>query len=343
MVWSYDGLSAILIHPGRTNGAFLEETMIDTDVSNKAGDFRKRRRSRTARGAALGLLIAILVLPGTPAPREPHVLTTLSGVAVEASARAFVQGEAVAFTVREAPEGTRVLVSFLDKTLELNKPGTENTIGFLGIDLAAKPGIYPWTIRTENESGHWEEARMGVMVEAGNFSVRRLRVAQEYVTPPASVQERIRREADLLAAIYAMPSPVWMGDGAFILPHGGRSADNFGERRIFNDVPRSPHTGLDIAAPMGDPVRASNAGRVVMASDLYFSGKTVIIDHGLGVFSLYCHFSKLLVKRTQMVAKGEAVGLIGSTGRSTGPHLHWGFRIYDSRVDPLSMTALPLD
>ena len=94
---------------------------------------------------------------------------------------------------------------------------------------------------------------------------------------------------------------------------------------------------------MGDPVRASNAGRVVMASDLYYSGKTVIIDHGLGVFSLYCHFSKLLVKRTRMVAKGEAIGLIGSTGRSTGPHLHWGFRIFDSRIDPMSMTALPLE
>lgn len=305
---------------------------------------RKKSLSRSLRRpAVLGLLVSAIVLSVLHAGQETRVLETLSGVAVEASARSFQPGEAVMFTVREAPEETTVTVTFLDQTLVLHRPGTGKSMGFLGIDLAAAPGVHSWTIKTEDRDGHWEEARSGLTVAPKNFPVRRLRVAQEFVTPPAAVQDRIRREAELLALVYSMPSPEWLGDGPFILPHGGRPADNFGERRFFNDEPRSPHTGLDIAAPMGDPVRASNSGRVVLASDLYFAGKTVIIDHGRGVFSLYCHFSKILVKRTQFVEKGETIGLIGSTGRSTGPHLHWGVRVFDSRVDPMSLTALSLD
>jgi murein DD-endopeptidase MepM/ murein hydrolase activator NlpD len=90
-------------------------------------------------------------------------------------------------------------------------------------------------------------------------------------------------------------------------------------------------------------VRASNAGKVVLASHLYLSGKTVIIDHGQGVFSLYCHFSRILVKRGVTVKKGALIGKIGNTGRSTGPHLHWAFKIFDSRVDPYSLVCLPIE
>jgi len=94
---------------------------------------------------------------------------------------------------------------------------------------------------------------------------------------------------------------------------------------------------LDIAAPAGTPVRASNSGQVVLADNLYFSGKTVIINHGLGVFTVYCHFSKIRIKRGEQVKKGEVIGDIGATGRVTGPHLHWGVKIFGSRVDPLAL------
>jgi murein DD-endopeptidase MepM/ murein hydrolase activator NlpD len=119
-------------------------------------------------------------------------------------------------------------------------------------------------------------------------------------------------------------------------------APNFGEKRIYNNVPRSSHSGIDIAAPFGSPARASNSGRVVLARDLYFSGKTVIIDHGLGLFTYYCHFSRLKVSRGEAVEKGSVIALTGSTGRSTGPHLHWGVRLHGSRVDPAALLGLEL-
>jgi len=107
-------------------------------------------------------------------------------------------------------------------------------------------------------------------------------------------------------------------------------------------VPRSTHSGVDISAPYGSPVRAANSGKVVLARELYFSGKTVILNHGLGLYTYYCHFSKIKVKLGDIVKKGDAVGLVGSTGRSTGPHLHWGVKVQDSRVDPLALLILPL-
>ncbi len=126
------------------------------------------------------------------------------------------------------------------------------------------------------------------------------------------------------------------------MPHDAPSWSNFGQRRLNNNVLQSLHTGLDIRVPFGEPIRASNAGTVVMASDLYYGGKTVIIDHGLGVFSSYGHMSGLLVKRGEAVRKGQTVGLCGTTGRSTGPHLHWSFKVLETRVDPEAMLRLPL-
>jgi murein DD-endopeptidase MepM/ murein hydrolase activator NlpD len=102
-------------------------------------------------------------------------------------------------------------------------------------------------------------------------------------------------------------------------------------------VPRSPHSGVDVEAGPNEIVRAANAGTVVLAAELYLSGNTVVIDHGLGLFTNYCHFSRILVKSGDAVRKGDPIGRVGSTGRSTGPHLHWGVRIFESRVDPDSI------
>jgi murein DD-endopeptidase MepM/ murein hydrolase activator NlpD len=131
-----------------------------------------------------------------------------------------------------------------------------------------------------------------------------------------------------------------LGVGRFIIPSEGEVAPNFGEQRIFNDQPRSPHSGVDISSPFGAPVVASNAGRIVLVSNLYYAGNTVIIDHGLGVFTLYIHLSKFKVERGDVVAKGAIIGEIGATGRVTGPHLHWGVKIQGNRVDPFSLLYL---
>ena len=115
---------------------------------------------------------------------------------------------------------------------------------------------------------------------------------------------------------------------------GGR---NFGHRRVFNGQPRAPHSGADLSAATGTPVRAANRGRVVLAKNLFFSGNAVFIDHGLGVYSVYLHLSEIGVEPGAMVGRGDVVGLAGATGRVTGPHLHWGVRVLDARVDPFSL------
>jgi murein DD-endopeptidase MepM/ murein hydrolase activator NlpD len=122
------------------------------------------------------------------------------------------------------------------------------------------------------------------------------------------------------------------------VPHEANSA--FGTRSIFNGKPRNAHGGADFLSPGGTPIRAPNAGRIAVARDLYFSGNTVIIDHGLGLFSMLAHMSAIDVREGDVVKAGQVLGRVGATGRVTGPHLHWAVRAGGARVDPLSLLAL---
>jgi len=216
-------------------------------------------------------------------------------------------------------------------------------LAFIGLDLGIKPDTFPLSALVFFGDGSYKKKEILLQIKAKEFPVKKLWVDEKFVTPPKSAEERIRRESNLLRSIYDIYTPDWIGDGSFIIPSVGEAAPNFGEKRYFNNKPRSSHSGVDISTPFGYPVKASNSGRIVLACDLYFAGKTVIIDHGLGVFSLYCHFSKIIVKRGKMVAKGDIIGEIGSTGRVTGPHLHWGVKIRGKRVDPFSLLFLNLD
>jgi murein DD-endopeptidase MepM/ murein hydrolase activator NlpD len=216
-------------------------------------------------------------------------------------------------------------------------------LAFIGLDLGIKPKTYPLSAIVFFGDGSYKKKDINLQIKSKEFPVKKLWVDEKFVTPPKSADERIRRESNLLLSIYDIYTPDWIGDGSFIIPSVGEAAPNFGEKRYFNNKPRSSHSGVDISTPFGYPVKSSNSGRIVLACDLYFAGKTVIIDHGLGVFSLYCHFSKIIVKRGKMVAKGDIIGEIGSTGRVTGPHLHWGIKIRGKRVDPFSLLSLNLE
>ncbi|MBU4204136.1 MAG: M23 family metallopeptidase [Acidobacteria bacterium] len=217
---------------------------------------------------------------------------------------------------------------------------TDELITLVGIDLDQKEGEYPLQVTVQHADGRTEVIRRRLFVEAREFPEDRLWVDERYVTPPSSVLDRIQRESVILSSLFSLLSPVWMAEGPFIVPVEGKAANNFGERRFFNNKPRSPHSGEDISAPAGTAVAASNSGRVVLASELYYSGNTVIIDHGLGVYTFTCHFSRILAKRGQTVKKGDVIGEVGATGRVTGPHLHWSVRVNGGRVDPYSLLYL---
>ncbi|MDD8031086.1 MAG: M23 family metallopeptidase [Acidobacteriota bacterium] len=231
-------------------------------------------------------------------------------------------------------------IFFMEDNYWLKNKRENQPVLLLGLDVMAKPGHKALEIDLWSQGQKIERLVVTLEIAARDFPVRELTVDQKYVTPPKEVLARTKREAEILAMVYSVITPEYLAEGPFIMPCEGRLSPNFGQRRVYNKVPRSVHTGVDIAVPLGHPIKASNSGRVVLASDLYYSGKTVILDHGLGLFTSYSHLSKLLVKRGETVQTGQVIGLAGSTGLSTGPHLHWGAKIHEARVDPLSLLEL---
>ena len=165
------------------------------------------------------------------------------------------------------------------------------------------------------------------------------------VNPDAAQLERYAREAKAQNAVYASFSAGVNGGvlsfPRFIKPTEGRYSSPFGFRRFFNGEPRAPHSGLDIAAPIGQTVMAPAAGTVVQTGDYFFNGNTVMIDHGQGLITMLCHLSRIDVAIGDVVKQGQPVGLVGKTGRATGPHLHWSVSLNDARVEPKLLLVKP--
>jgi murein DD-endopeptidase MepM/ murein hydrolase activator NlpD len=208
-----------------------------------------------------------------------------------------------------------------------------------GIDLDVKPGAH--TIAFEGDAaGRTLKTTSTLIVKPHAFPKRSLRVAEAYVNPPADVLRRIEAEAADLAHIWttSAPSRLWRDEFRAPVPDVANSA--FGTRSIFNGQPRQPHSGADFLSPAGTSIAAPAEGQVVLSRALYFTGNTVVIDHGQGLFSLFAHLSTIGVHEGESVAAGAAIGKVGATGRVTGPHLHWAVRLGGARVDPLSLLAV---
>lgn len=289
------------------------------------------------------LVVIIVLIVGLPY-FFAHQDTNESGfsdIDVNLDFRSLQQGEIVRISVGGRGIIKQAEVLFLGRTYIMGQgQNSDHWLAFLGLDLGIKKGTYTVEVSLLFNDGHHQNIRREILVQNREFPTKKLWVKQEYVTPPQDVLDRIQWESELLSQIYDIFTLQWHGEGPFIIPSEGEANPNFGERRIFNNEPRSPHSGVDISSPFGAPVRASNSGRIVLAKNLYFAGNTVIIDHGLGVFTSYLHFSKIIAKREDLVRKGDIIGEIGATGRVTGPHLHWGVRVSGNRADPFSLLSL---
>jgi murein DD-endopeptidase MepM/ murein hydrolase activator NlpD len=199
-----------------------------------------------------------------------------------------------------------------------------------GVDVEAKPATYQLRIRR----GGAVMSTRAIRVTTKRFAVRRLRVPAAFVNPPPEALKQIALDSKTLAAVYARNTPPqW--SGAFILPVDGTPTSNFGTRSYYNGSPRAPHSGVDFMSEPGTPIRASNHGSIALAAPLYFTGNTVIVDHGARLFSVFAHLSAFQVAAGDIVTPETIVGLVGATGRVTGPHLHWSVSLNDARVDPL--------
>ena len=179
-----------------------------------------------------------------------------------------------------------------------------------------------------------------LVVKARAFATRRLTVDPDLVNPPPEALERIARETRELERAWTTSAGVNLWDAPFVRPVKEPANSAFGTRSVYNGQARTPHGGADFASPEGTPIASPNAGRVVLAGSRYFTGGTVIIDHGLGLFSLFAHLSSIGVQVGDAVKPGTIVGNVGSTGRVTGPHLHWAVRANGARVDPLSLLSV---
>lgn len=222
-------------------------------------------------------------------------------------------------------------------------PSSGTWLALVGLDVEAKPGplSLKTTLRSPGGKAVVEERQLEI--EPATFPVVELKVEAKYVTPAKTDGERAEAEAGRLHKLFTRGEPKRLFEGSFVSPIPGAASARFGERRVFNGQPRSPHSGADLRAKTGTPVRAPAAGKVVLAGPLFFQGRTVVLDHGLGVTTLYAHLSRITVKPGDLVKKGQVVGKAGATGRVTGPHLHWALKWRSARVDPFSLTFLDLD
>ena len=205
-------------------------------------------------------------------------------------------------------------------------------VALVGIPLDASPGPTAALLRP---AGDAPERRISFTVAPKKYQEQRLKVAEKrHVDPLPEDLERIARERVRIDAALGHYSTEFTPQLALQPPVAGRRSSSFGLRRFFNDQPRNPHTGMDIAAPSGTPVLSPAPGRVLDAGDFFFNGNTVFVDHGLGVVTIYCHLERIDVKVGDAVDTGTPLGRVGATGRVTGPHLHWGVAVNRALVDP---------
>jgi murein DD-endopeptidase MepM/ murein hydrolase activator NlpD len=202
----------------------------------------------------------------------------------------------------------------------------------VGIPLATEPGVQTAKLIAPGTAAGSRE--LPFTVAAKEYATQSLKVEPRKAEPLPEDLKRIDAETLRTEAALATYSedltPTWRWQ----VPVPGERSSSFGLRRVFNGLPRKPHSGMDIAAPTGTPIRNPAAGRVVEAGDFFFNGNTVFVDHGQGVLTMYCHLSRIDVKTGDSVATGDVLGLVGATGRVTGPHLHWGVSVNRSLVDP---------
>jgi murein DD-endopeptidase MepM/ murein hydrolase activator NlpD len=253
------------------------------------------------------------------------------------------QGEVLYLTVVAAGDPASVQGRFRDRSIPFFKTGRSDEFGALvGIDMADKPAAVDLKAAITYPDGRQERVYR-VVVRPEKFRVQSMTLPKDQVEPDAAALKRINLEKGKVQAVLAGFTPERLWSTGFLVPVEGTVTGAFGSKRILNGQPRNQHAGEDIAAPVGAGVKAANDGIVRMVDDQFFSGISVILDHGLGLFTMYFHLDSATVKEGVRVKRGDVIGTVGQSGRATGPHLHWAAWLNGARVNPFSLAKLPLD
>ena len=308
--------------------------------------FSTRRLLRAVVYLASGLLPFPVLAKG----RIPQ--TCSPGVTLELSAPSSSQGSLLLLEVSSRKPLAEISAEWNSKNVpfwQTHGAGTDSSKvaatdlrqAILGVDLEKPPGAYPLLVRVQTTGGKPATCTLQIPVRAGKFATERLQVGKEFVEPSPEQIQRANEERDKLRTIFEQVTPEKLWDGDFRVPLDGvTTGGNFGKRRVLNGQAGSPHSGVDFPALTGTPIHAAQSGRVVLAQELFFSGNTVVVDHGLGIYTFYGHLSEIDVKPGDELQSGQVLGKVGATGRVTGPHLHWGLTVERARVNPLQLVKI---
>jgi murein DD-endopeptidase MepM/ murein hydrolase activator NlpD len=247
------------------------------------------------------------------------------------------QGEVVQILLKGPKNGLQVKGYWQGQPLEFFEVEKREYRSLLGVDFRLSPGTYPVEVQVSAPDSSPSTYHANIQVEEKEFGKQSLSLPENMVTLDQETLRRVRKEAVEFRRLWDIHTPRRYWHGNFVRPVPGKLSTPFGLRRILNGEPRSPHSGVDLRANLGEPVRAANHGRIVLVGDFFFHGKAIVIDHGWGLYTMYFHLSEAKVSEGDLVGKSYVIGLAGSTGRATGPHLHWGVRLGGARVDPFAL------
>jgi murein DD-endopeptidase MepM/ murein hydrolase activator NlpD len=207
----------------------------------------------------------------------------------------------------------------------------------LGVDLEERPGVLRITVEGRSKGGEKREGLITFRVREKAFPKENLKAPPFFDRIDDATLKRIENEKAQLDRLWSVTSLRRLWEGRFVQPVSGGITSPFGLRRIINGSARAPHAGVDLKAAMGSEVVAANHGQVVLREDFFFSGKSLVLDHGNGLYTMYFHLADFSVETNAYVRKGDLIARAGMTGRATGPHLHWGARLNGARVDPFQL------
>jgi len=288
----------------------------------------------------LPLAAALLALVVGPACALGGPASTQAGPAVTWHPARVRVGDVAWVHVQGVPDGVVLEGSLGGRPLAFF-PYAGGRAALVGIDVDTKPGIQTWhlTMMTSDDGPRKIEGRLSV--QRRDFSVQRLTLPPKMVDLDPETERRAVVEGDQLKTLYRVVTPDRLWRGRFTRPvEGVEPGTGFGSRRVINGQPKAPHTGIDFGVAAGTPVVAVNDGRVALVADFFFPGRLVVIDHGLGLYTLYFHLQEAKVTDGERVSRGQPIGAVGATGRATGPHLHFGAHLGAARIDPATLLEL---
>jgi murein DD-endopeptidase MepM/ murein hydrolase activator NlpD len=226
---------------------------------------------------------------------------------------------------------------FAGEKIPFHSDASGNFTALVGIDLEAKPGPAKVYLKGVTRAGTHREGQILLKIKPKAFPQESFTVPPQFDELGPEVLERIRVEREQFTRAFSSSAEGLLWEKPFIAPVTADISSPFGYRRIINGAPRAPHAGVDLRAPMATQVIAANNGRIALVGDFFYSGKSVVLDHGGGLYTMYFHLSEIRVEQDAAVRKGDLIALSGMTGRVTGPHLHWAARLNGARIDPLEL------